>query len=92
MKKEYKILLTLATYILIYLLGLFHGISKNNYSDKTLNTNEYKTIELDSITYKIVIKDSLIYHLKIQSNEAIRKSYSISDSDAVVLFKQLTSE
>lgn len=92
MKNHFKILVCLLCFAIGYILAYSNKETKNNYNPVTITDTTYNTIELDSITYKIIIKDSIVYHLKIQSNEAIEKSYSISDSDAVVLFKQLTSE
>ena len=92
MNKSLKIFLIVLSYMLVYIAGsLEHKHTASEHTAIVTDTT-YNHIELDSITYKITIKDSIVYHLKIQSNEAIEKSYSISDSDAVVLFKQLTSE
>lgn len=92
MKTHFTIFICLLCFVIGYILGYSDKETKNNYNLINTIDTTYNTIELDSITYKIIIKDSVIYHLKIQSNEAIEKSYSINDSNAVVLFKQLTSE
>lgn len=49
----------------------------------------YNKIILDSIEYNIIKKDSIIYNLKKEMKDEISKSLSISDSDAVNLFKEL---
>lgn len=92
MKAQFKILICVLCFVIGYILGVADKETSINYDKVNKIDTTYNMIELDSITYKITVKDSIIYHLKIQSNEAIEKSYSISDSDAVVLFKQLTSE
>lgn len=92
MKTQFKVLICVICFVIGYILGVCDKKTSNNYKETNKIDTTYNMIELDSITYKITVKDSIIYHLKIQSNEAIEKSYSISDSDAVVLFKQLTSE
>lgn len=92
MNKQLKIFLIVLSYMLVYIAGSLENKNAASEDNLVVTDTTYNHIELDSITYKITIKDSIVYHLKIQSNEAIEKSYSISDSDAVVLFKQLTSE
>ena len=92
MKTQFKVLICILCFITGYVIGVCDKETTNSNKSIIEIDTTYNTIELDSITYKIIIKDSIIYHLKIQSNEAIEKSYSINDSDAVVLFKQLTSE
>ncbi len=92
MKVQFKVLICVLCFVIGYILGVVDKETSINYDKVSKLDTTYNVIELDSITYKITVKDSIIYHLKIQSNEAIEKSYSISDSDAVVLFKQLTSE
>lgn len=49
----------------------------------------YNKIILDSIEYNIIKKDSIIYNLKKEMKDEISKSLSISDSDAINLFKEL---
>lgn len=92
MKAQFKVLMYVLCFVIGYILGVSDKETTNNYKAITKIDTTYNTIELDSITYKITVRDSIIYHLKIQSNEAVEKSYSLNDSDAVVLFKQLTSE
>ena len=91
MKNWLKAICLLISYILVYIIAIEHNnTNKSSWAEKT--DTLYNTIYLDSITYKITIRDSIIYHLKIETNEAIEQSYSINDSDAVELFKQLTSK
>lgn len=92
MKTQFKVLICVLCFITGYVSGVCDKETTNSNKSIIEIDTTYNTIELDSITYKIIVKDSIIYHLKIQSNEAIEKSYSINDSDAVILFKQLTSE
>ena len=51
----------------------------------------YNKITLDSIEYNIIKKDSVIYNIKQEMKNEITKSFNLSDSAAVELFKELAS-
>lgn len=51
----------------------------------------YNKVVLDSIEYNIIKKDSVIYNIKQEMKDEVTKSFGISDSAAINLFKELVS-
>ena len=49
----------------------------------------YNKVVLDSIEYNITKKDSVIYNIKQEMKDEVTKSFELSDSVAVKLFKKL---
>lgn len=60
----------------------------SNVFDKPDTT--YNQVKLDSIKVQIGKRDTTIYKLNIKSKDDVEKSYQLSDSAAVELFKQLS--
>lgn len=77
--------------ILSFALGYVCG---NNaiQTQNTINDTTYNTTVLDSIKYNIQEKDSVIYKLKIKYYDEVKTANSLSDSDAVKLFKELVAD
>lgn len=51
----------------------------------------YDKVVLDSIEYNIIKKDSVIYNFKQEMKDEVTKSFELSDSAAVKLFRELAS-
>lgn len=95
MNKKISIILSIVITILcisLYFCGYYIGINKSK-SETIENIvvfdTTYNKIVLDSIKYNIIKKDSIVYNLKQEMKDEISKSLSISDSDAINLFKKL---
>lgn len=52
----------------------------------------YDTIKLDSIKTTIDKRDTIIYNLNVKYKDDVEKSYSLSDSASVELFKELLAK
>lgn len=86
-------------YFIIILILLTINIMKvdkhnneNDYNNIKKPDIEYNYIFKDSIVINLIEKDSTIYRIKEEFNDEIKEVNNYSDSSAVELFKQLTSE
>lgn len=52
----------------------------------------YNKVVLDYIEYNITKKDSVVYNIKQEMKDEVTKSFELSDSDAVKLFKELCEQ
>lgn len=62
---------------------------KNDVEQMVIPDTTYNKIVLDSIEYNIIKKDSIIYNIKQEMKDEVTKSFGISDSAAIDLFKEL---
>lgn len=95
MDKKISIILSIVIIILcivLYFCGYYIGINKSK-SETIENIvvfdTTYNKVVLDSIKYNIVKKDSIVYNLKQEMKDEVTKSFKLSDSAAVNLFKEL---
>lgn len=64
---------------------------KNDVEQMVIPDTTYNKVVLDSIEYNIIKKDSIIYNIKQEMKDEVTKSFGISDSAAINLFKELVS-
>lgn len=86
-------------YIFMFLFGCAIGAyfafyfhikeHKDNDNQVIVSDTTYNKVVLDSIEYNIIKKDSIIYNLKQEMKNEVTKSFKLSDSAAVNLFKEL---
>ena len=84
-------------FIICFIIGIIIGViaaiynyNKNNKINYIITSDTvYNKIILDSIEYNIIKKDSVIYNIKQEMKDEITKSFELSDSAAVKLFKKL---
>lgn len=62
---------------------------KDDVESIILPDTTYNKVVLDSIEYNIIKKDSVIYNIKQEMKDEVTKSFELSDSAAVNLFKEL---
>lgn len=92
MEKINKICIILVVAIVIFSISVEVG---RHMTQNHINTQEvfidttYNKIILDSIEYNIIKKDSVIYNIKQEMKDEVTKSFELSDSAAVNLFKEL---
>lgn len=87
--------------VFIFILGCLIGTCAAfyfHYKEHKYGANQvivpdttYNKVTLDSIEYNIIKKDSVIYKIKQEMKDEVTKSFGISDSAAVDLFKELVS-
>lgn len=73
-----------------YHRGLVRGRAEAIENIVKLDTT-YDKVVLDSIEYNIIKKDSVIYNFKQEMKDEVTKSFELSDSAAVQLFRELAS-
>lgn len=81
--------------IICFVIGYCIADNKNSKTDNdaiTIPDTTYNKLTLDSIEYNIIKKDSIIYNIKKEMKDEITKSFELSDSAAVNLFKELCAE
>lgn len=66
-------------------------IQNNKMDNVIVPDTTYNKVVLDSIEYNIVKKDSIIYNIKQEMKDEVTKSFGISDSAAIDLFKSMSS-
>ena len=71
-----------------YYRGLVIGRAEVTENVTKLDTT-YNKIILDSIEYNIIKKDSIIYNIKQEMKDEVTKSFELSDSATIKLFKKL---
>lgn len=87
----------LVTILILELINiLFNFINFSCFVDDECFVNKcdtsINTIRIDSIEYNIIKKDSLVINIKQKRNDEIKKANTISDSNAIKLFKELVTE
>jgi hypothetical protein len=74
-----------------YHLGLVKGRAEAT-ENVAKHDTAYNKVVLDSIKYNITKKDSVVYNIKQEMKDEVTKSFELSDSDAVKLFKELCEQ
>lgn len=87
--------------VFIFILGCLIGTCatfyfhykehKNDANQVIVSDTTYNKVTLDSIEYNIIKKDSVIYKIKQEMKDEVTKSFGLSDSAAVELFKSMSS-
>ena len=78
----------------LFFFGRYIGINVGKVKTKEntiIPDTTYNKVVLDSIEYNIIKKDSVIYNIKQEMKDEVTKSFGISDSAAVELFKSMSS-
>lgn len=78
--------------IVVFSIGVEVGrrMTQNHVNtQEVLIDTTYNKIILDSIEYNIIKKNSVIYNIKQEMKDEVTKSFELSDSAAVKLFKKL---
>ena len=88
--------------LFIFILGCLIGTctafyfyykeNKDNVNRVIVPDTTYNKVTLDSIEVNIKYKDSIIKHIKHEMQDEIKKVDTISDDNAVKLFKQLCAD
>jgi len=92
MEKINKICIMLIVAIVVFSIGVEVGrrMTQNHVNtQEVLIDTTYNKIILDSIEYNIIKKNSVIYNIKQEMKDEVTKSFELSDSAAVKLFKKL---
>lgn len=96
-KSDIAVIITIVVFFVLNVIGLtyFNKCSNNKnteYDTILIVDTSYNKIVLDSIEVDIKYKDSIIKHIKYEMQDEIKKVDTISDNDAVNLFKQLCAD
>lgn len=96
-KSDIAVIITIVIFFVLNVIGLtyFNKCSNNKstkYDTILIVDTSYNKIVLDSIEINIKYKDSVIKHIKHEMQDEIKKVDTISDDNAVKLFKQLCAD
>ena len=96
-KSDIAVITTIVIFFVLNVIGLtyFNKCSNNKsieHDTILIVDTSYNKIVLDSIEVNIKYKDSVIKHIKHEMQDEIKKVDTISDDNAVKLFKQLCAD
>ena len=96
-KNDIAVIITIVIFFVLNVIGLtyFNKCSNNKSTEHDtilIVDTSYNKIVLDSIEVNIKYKDSVIKHIKHEMQDEIKKVDTISDDNAVKLFKQLCAD